>query len=113
MPPEKKKGRETRPSSDNQPIGSHEADPLLILQQQRFVVGAPQLTGRRVLDSCHASDPWYRQPVSTTGYEAALDHLLQLGLLPAPDAEALRAMHRAGGRQRRAAMLVAEAWELT
>lgn len=56
-------------------------------------------------------DPWI-YPAPTAGYEAAIEHLLQLGLLPAPDRDALRQMYRRGGCQRQAATLVAERWEL-
>ena len=57
-------------------------------------------------------DPWI-YPALTDGYERAVLHLTELGLTPAPNVEALRAMHRRGGRQRRAAERIAEAWSLT
>lgn len=45
-------------------------------------------------------------------YEAAVEHLLGRGLLPAPDVDALRSMWKAGGRSRRVAEIIAHRWEM-
>jgi len=44
------------------------------------------------------------------GYEDAARHLLDQGLLPAPNLPALRGMWAAGGESRRAAQVIAAAW---
>jgi hypothetical protein len=62
----------------------------------------PELGGR--------SDPWWHEP-PTAGYEAAAVHLLDHGLLPAPDRDGLRQMWRRGAHHRQAAVRVAQAWE--
>jgi len=53
-----------------------------------------------------------RQPAGTAGYEDAARHLLQHGLLAAPNLAALRQMWRAGGESRRVAQVIAERWSL-
>ena len=58
------------------------------------------------------SDPWFYEPAGASGYELAVAHLLELGLLPAPNREALVAMWRRGGRSRQVAEFIAQAWEL-
>lgn len=58
------------------------------------------------------SDPWRYPAPGVDGYDDAAQHLLSLGLTPAPNHEALRAMWRRGGRSRRAAELVSERWDL-
>lgn len=56
------------------------------------------------------SDPWHYPP-PTRGYPEAAQHLLECGLTPAPNQEALQAMRKHGGRSFRAAKLIAERWE--
>lgn len=63
------------------------------------------------LESGHA-DPW-RYPPPVAGYECAARHLLDLGLTPAPNLPAMRAMHRCGSESRRVAEVIAERWELS
>jgi hypothetical protein len=65
-----------------------------------------------ILDS-NRSDPWWYEPPGERGYEDAAVHLLSLGLLPAPNIAALRAMRRRGGDAQRVADIIAAAWELT
>lgn len=55
-------------------------------------------------------DPWRYEP-PTEGYEAAAQHLLELGLAPSLNCEALQAMRRRGGRSLRAAKLIAQRWD--
>lgn len=100
-PPEKREGpADDRGQLNNQPKllprGNHST------QLRRRRAGSWRIVG---------GDPW-RYSAPTAGYEAAIEHLLQLGLLPAPDRDALRQMYRRGGCQRQAATLVAERWEL-
>jgi hypothetical protein len=52
-----------------------------------------------------------REP-STRGYADAAEHLLALGLTPAPNVPALRDMWREGGETQRAAYRIATAWEV-
>jgi|GEM_PF-2905106 hypothetical protein len=47
---------------------------------------------------------------SVRGYPEAAEHLLGLGLLPAPNVQGLRAMWRLGSHHRAAAELVARRW---
>jgi len=56
-------------------------------------------------------DPWRYGPM-TTSYEAAAAHLLECGLLPAPNMPALRAMWRRRGESQRAAYEICERWGL-
>jgi hypothetical protein len=57
-------------------------------------------------------DPWrYGSP--TAGYEAAADHLLELGLTLAPNRDGLRLMWKRSRHHRRAAARIAVAWELS
>jgi hypothetical protein len=53
------------------------------------------------------SDPWWYEPPGPRGYEQAAQHLLERGLLPAPNREGLQVM-----RDRQAAQHIAQAWEL-
>jgi hypothetical protein len=48
----------------------------------------------------------------SNGYADAALHLLECGLLPAPNLDGLRLMWKAGGQWRQAAQLIAERWEL-
>ena len=57
--------------------------------------------------ACGLRDPWWYPPPGTRGYEAAVLHLLERGLLPAPNREGLQAM-----RHRHAADHITQAWEL-
>jgi len=66
--------------------------------------------GLSVLPSGKA-DPWTYEP-PTSGYEQAAEHLLELGLTPAPNLEGLRVMRNRGGHQRRAAETISERWGL-
>jgi hypothetical protein len=59
----------------------------------------PPLASRR--------EPWTYPPPGQRGYEAAALHLLERGLLPAPNCEGLEAMH-----DRQAAQHIAERWGL-
>jgi hypothetical protein len=61
--------------------------------------------------SGYRSDPWFYEP-PTAGYVAAAHHLLDHGLIPAPNIAAMQLMWRQGGPQRRAAARIAEAWNL-
>ncbi|WP_131805950.1 hypothetical protein [Mycobacterium alsense] len=65
---------------------------------------APLANGRR--------DPWHWPPPGTRGYLQAALHLLDSGLLPTPNREGLRLMHHQGGEARKAALHIAQAWEL-
>jgi len=46
-------------------------------------------------------------------YAAAAAHLIGLGLTPAPNVDALRAMWRVGGYHRQTAEVIAERWGMT
>ena len=48
----------------------------------------------------------------SNGYADAALHLLESGLLPAPNLDGLRLMWKAGGQSRHAAQLIAQRWEL-
>lgn len=65
-----------------------------------------------VQDSSRRADPWWYEPPGDRGYEEAAAHLLALGLTPAPNTAALRAMWKAGGQTRHAASIIVEAWGL-
>jgi hypothetical protein len=73
-------------------------------------IRARQAAARRlpILESGR-SDPWHYEP-SEAGYEPAAQHLLELGLPPAPNSEALQAMRRRGGHSLRAAEIITEVW---
>jgi hypothetical protein len=58
------------------------------------------------------SDPWSYPEPGERGYADAAVHLLELGLTPAPNPAALRAMWTAGGQSRRAAEVIAKRWGL-
>lgn len=62
--------------------------------------------------ACGRRDPWWYEPPGERGYEQAAFHLLDRGLLPAADCDGLRGMHRSGGASRKAALSIAQAWEL-
>jgi hypothetical protein len=64
----------------------------------------PLASGRR--------DPWWYEPPGARGYQDAAMHLLEHGLLPAPDREGLKLMRGRGGSCRQAAERIAKAWEL-
>jgi hypothetical protein len=64
-----------------------------------------------VLASGH-SDPWRYAPPTAAGYAEAAAHLLEHGMLPAPNRDGLQAMWRSGGRSQQAAVYIARAWEL-
>ena len=67
----------------------------------------------RLPASCSGrSDPWWYPEPGERGYEDAAAHLLELGLTPAPNPAALRAMWMAGGQSRRYAEVIAERWGL-
>ncbi len=51
-------------------------------------------------------------PNPINGYPEAADHLLTLGLCPAPNVPALRAMWKGGGTDQRNASHIVEAWEV-
>ena len=57
-------------------------------------------------------DPWWYPPPGERGYTEAAEHLLELGLTPAPDLDGLRVMLRRGGHHRRNAEIIAERWGL-
>jgi hypothetical protein len=59
----------------------------------------PLVSGRR--------DPWHNPPPGPRGYEDAAQHLLEHGLMPAPNRRGLKAM-----RDRHAANRIAKAWGL-
>jgi hypothetical protein len=52
-------------------------------------------------------DPWWHPPPGSRGYPEAALHLLEHGLMPAPNREGLEAM-----RDRKAAQRIAQAWGL-
>jgi hypothetical protein len=62
-----------------------------------------------ILDSGRA-DPQAYEPPGVIGYEDAAFHLLSMGLTPAPNLPAMRAMWAAGGESRRVAQVIAERW---
>jgi hypothetical protein len=108
-PPE----RESRPagngtaSNSTSPSGSHST------------VYTRQLRARRAaswrlpaLDHTGLSDPWHYDASGIGNYAAAAAHLLEQGLTPAPDLEALRVMRRRGGHHRRNAETITERWGL-
>lgn len=60
---------------------------------------------------CGRADPWsYPPPVR--GYAEAAAHLLDHGLLPAPNLAAMRDMWKADDGSRRVARTIAECWEM-
>lgn len=59
---------------------------------------------------CHDSDQMSESSVD--GYAAAAQHLLNQGLLPAPNVPALRVMWGRRGADQRLARTVAEHWEM-
>lgn len=61
---------------------------------------------------CGRSEPWHYPEPDERGYVAAVEHLLQLGMTPAPNSDGLRAMWRRGSHHRRDAARIAQAWEL-
>lgn len=64
-----------------------------------------------VLDCGHV-DPWTCRPsIPTRGYAEAAQHLLDVGLTPAPNLAAMRDMWRHGGDEQRAALAIADRWE--
>lgn len=52
-------------------------------------------------------------PEPINGYPEAAEHLLTVGLCPAPNLPALRAMWKRGGAELRTASRIVEAWEVT
>jgi hypothetical protein len=48
----------------------------------------------------------------SNGYADAALHLLECGLLPAPNLDGLRRMWKAGGYSGQAAEIIAQAWDL-
>jgi hypothetical protein len=73
------------------------------------VVG--QLRARRAASwRIPGGDPWFYEPPAA-GYELAAEHLIDHGLLPAPNLSAMRSMWRAGGQSQRTARFIAERWE--
>ena len=110
--------RESRPAGHRTASFSLEDDSYCI-QLHRRRAASQRLP---VLD-CGRSDPWhYEQPTaancstalnsSASDYEFAVAHLLEHGLLPAPNPDGLRAMWRRGGSSRQAAAVIARAWEM-
>jgi len=98
---------QSRPIPDNQPskATSHAACISNYTRRRGASRRLPVLsTGR--------ADPWRWQPVSV-GYAAAAAHLIELGLIPAPNVDALRAMWRVGGYHRQTAEVIAERWGMT
>ena len=65
-----------------------------------------------LLECGHRSDPWHYEPPGAFGYGPAVAHLLEQGLLPAPNRDGLREMWRRGGRSRQVAEFIAERWDL-
>jgi hypothetical protein len=61
---------------------------------------------------CRRSDPWFYPEPGERGYEAAAHHLLEHGLIPAPNVPAMQLMWRRSDRSRRAAGLIAQRWGL-
>jgi hypothetical protein len=59
---------------------------------------------------CGRSDPWWWPEMDERGFAAAANHLIELGLTPAPHRDGLRALRRQGGRSRQAAELIADRW---
>jgi hypothetical protein len=57
-------------------------------------------------------DPWRYNRPGVAGYADAAAHLIELGLCPAPNVPALRAMWKAGGDNRYRAEFIAKTWEL-
>jgi len=105
--------QDDRPSTNN--AGGHDTT-----KDQRSLVGHQQ-DARRAASwrssrlACGCRDPWpcrCGQAEPTTGNERAVQHLVGLGLLPAPNREGLRVMWRRGGQSRQAAEFIAERWDL-
>jgi hypothetical protein len=110
-PPGKRKAWSASPSVQANPKTT------VTTTNQRIQDSADQPRRRRAaswrlpaLDSCRR-DPWWYEP-PTAGYEQAAMHLLELGLPPAPNPEAMTAMWTAGAEGRRLARVIAERWEM-
>jgi hypothetical protein len=112
-PPIEVEGRTTphhqggRPSTDQ--LDTDTEDSNSTCQQMRARRAA---SWRLPVIDCGRSDPWRYPEPGERGYGDAAAHLLALGLTPAPNAPALRAMWKAGNESRHAAQVVAERWGL-
>lgn len=92
----------SRPLRNN----TNESDSKAYCRQLRLRRAA---ASRLPLLACGRADPCqYGAPCS--GYSAAAMHLIDHGLLPAPNRAGLEAMWRHGGRARQLAELIAERW---
>jgi hypothetical protein len=119
-PPNEVEGRTTphhqgdRPStSQTNQLHSHAAADTAQSNRTCGQMRARRAASQRLaaLDSGR-SDPWWYEPPGERGYDAAAAHLLELGLTPAPNLPALRAMWKAGPESRRVAQVLAELWGL-
>jgi len=61
---------------------------------------------------CRRSDPWFYPEPGERGYAAAAAYLLELGLTPAPNLPALRAMWKTRGESQHAAWVISDRWDL-
>lgn len=104
-PPERKK-----PAWGGRPFPDNESDAESSGYPRQ--VRARRAESRRlpVQDHSGRSDPCWYEPPGESGYEPAALHLLDHGLLPAPNRGALRAMWRSGGESRRIAEVIAQRW---
>lgn len=108
--------KEDRPPENRKPINSlcsHHATPT----RNDNTGSARQARRRRAASwrlpelASSRSDPWHYEPPAAS-YEAAAAHLLELGLTPAPNLPALRAMWKTRGEGQRAAWAICERWDL-
>ena len=59
---------------------------------------------------CHSPDEITERYVD--GYQAAAQHLMAHGMVPAPNVDAMRVMWRLGGDDQRLAVRLADYWEV-
>ncbi|MGB0972040.1 MAG: hypothetical protein ACPGVG_13925 [Mycobacterium sp.] len=105
------------PTKENRPAGNG-AESRTAGRHSEFI---RQLRQRRAatyrlpaLDCGHVDPLACRNgPDPINGYPEAAEHLLTLGLCPAPNLPALRAMWKRGGTNLRNASRIVEAWEVT
>lgn len=113
--------RENRPGTASQAALKSSADGCEsnnVARQLR----ARRAASRRLprLECCACRDPWpcrCHDPVepseqSANGYSDAAQHLLALGLLPAPNVPAMRMLWRRGGDERSLVGRISERWEV-
>jgi hypothetical protein len=114
-------GRATTSPTDVQEVDNHTNAPqgtAIAVQLRRRRASSYRLPP---FGECSCRDPWtcrhYDAPPgslarTTDGYCAAAQHLIDLGLVPAPDLGAMRLMWRRDAEQRRLARYIASRWEV-